>query len=243
MRQAKDYLIFPLDVASMQEAEKYIDLLSGHIGIFKIGLELFIRSGPAVIKKIQSSGDAGIFLDLKLHDIPMTVFRAMRVIADLGVRFTTVHCDENEEMLKAAVDGSQDRVGVLGVTLLTSTSARNIKDAGYKDRYVSDITRIVLKRAKMARRAGCTGVVCSGLEVKKIKAELGEAFAAVTPGIRPLTATSTEGDDQERVTTPSGAVRNGSDYLVIGRPIRDATDPIASVETITAEIDSVRGKI
>jgi orotidine-5'-phosphate decarboxylase len=238
MKQAKDYIIFPLDVPSLKKARQYIKLLSEYVGMFKVGLELFIRSGPEITRLIKESGKANIFLDLKLHDIPETVSRAMERIADLGVTFATVHCGEANAMLKAAVQGSRGRVGVLGVTVLTSVSSENIQAAGFREKFSSDIARLVMKRAVMAKEAGCTGVVCSGHEVRMIKENLGKDFTAVTPGIRPSWDNIAE-DDQQRITTPVKAINNGSDYLVIGRPIRDAKDPKAAAIRIAEEIETV----
>ncbi|MDL1982767.1 MAG: orotidine-5'-phosphate decarboxylase [Deltaproteobacteria bacterium] len=238
MKTAKDYMVFSLDVPSLKEAEQYIELLSEYVGMFKVGLELFISSGPEIIKIIKTSGKAKIFLDLKLHDIPATVSRAMASIADLGVDFATVHCGENKEMLEAAVAGSAGKVGVVGVTVLTSVSGENIDAAGFRSEFSSDISRLVMNRAKMAKDAGCAGIVCSGLEVKMIKENFGKGFIALTPGIRP----SWEGmnkDDQRRITTPAQAIDNGSDYLIIGRPIRDAKNPKEAAIHIAEEIESV----
>jgi orotidine-5'-phosphate decarboxylase len=237
MKRSKDYIIFPLDVSSVEEAKHYVGLLSEHVGMFKVGLELFIRSGPQLIKMIKDISEAGIFLDLKLHDIPETVKRAMESIAVLGVNLTTAHCGEAAEMLKAAVSGSSGKVGVLGVTVLTSVSASDIKKAGFEDQYHADIAKLVLKRAKTAKDAGCAGVVCSGLEAKMIKDALGKDFLAVTPGIRPAWSLDKK-DDQKRVTTPADAIRNGADYLVIGRPIRDAKDPVSAAAMTAEEIES-----
>jgi len=237
MKRAKDYIIFPLDLPSAGDARHYIGLLSEHVGMFKVGLELFIRSGPEVIKIIRDMSKAGIFLDLKLHDIPATVSRAMESIAELGVNLTTVHCGEEKEMLKAAVAGSAGKVNVLGVTVLTSVSAFDIQKAGFENQYCTDITKLVLKRAETAKDAGCAGVVCSGLEAKMIKNALGKEFLAVTPGIRPAWSLNKK-DDQQRVTTPAAAIKNGSDYLVIGRPIRDAKDPVSAAVLTAEEIRS-----
>ncbi|MBU0545425.1 MAG: orotidine-5'-phosphate decarboxylase [Proteobacteria bacterium] len=237
MKHAKDYIIFSLDVSSVRDARHYIGLLSEHVGMFKVGLELFIRSGPEVIKMIKDLSPAGIFLDLKLHDIPATVRRAMASIAELGVNLTTVHCGEAREMLKAAVIGSNREVGVLGVTLLTSISAYDIQKAGFEEQYSADISKLVLKKAEMAKNEGCTGVICSGLEVKMIKNAFGKEFLAVTPGIRPAWSLEQK-DDQKRVTSPASAIINGSDYLVIGRPIRDAKDPVSAAVMTAEEIES-----
>ncbi len=236
MKKAKDYIIFPLDVPSKDEAKRFVELLEDVVGMFKVGLELFIQSGPDIIKFVKQSGSAGIFLDLKLHDIPQTVSRSMARIADLGVTFATVHCGESKRMLEAAVAGSQGKVGVLGVTVLTSVFADDIKDAGFHPDICSDMSRLVLQRAETAKAAGCAGIVCSGLEAATMKATFGPDFAIVTPGIRPQW-TINDKDDQRRVTTPAQAVANGSDYLVIGRPIRDADDPRQTAVRIAEEIE------
>jgi len=238
MREPKDYIIFPLDVASDDEARRYVELLADHVGLFKVGLELFTRSGPEIIRFINSTGSAGVFLDLKLHDIPATVSRAMEGIADLGVYFATVHCGETSRMLAAAVNGSRGDVRILGVTVLTSVSEQDIETAGYRSEFYQDLSTLVLKRARMAREAGCAGVVCSGLEASVIKSKIGDDFTTVTPGIRPSWAAGKK-DDQRRVTTPAQAVNNGSDYLVIGRPIRDADDPAEAARRVADEIEAV----
>ncbi|MBE9530991.1 MAG: orotidine-5'-phosphate decarboxylase [Proteobacteria bacterium] len=238
MKKAKDYIIFPLDVSSVKTAKHYVETLSESVGMFKIGLELFIRSGPDIIDFIKASGAARIFLDLKLHDIPATVSRAMQNIADLGVAFATVHCGETSRMLEAAVTGSKDKVGVLGVTVLTSVLNEDIQSAGFKKIFYDDLTKLVIKRAAMAKEAGCKGIVCSALEVKMIKETFGQDFVAVTPGIRPDWEAGGK-NDQRRVTTPSRAVQDGSDYLVIGRPIRDAKDPKEAAARIAEEIQAV----
>jgi orotidine-5'-phosphate decarboxylase len=238
MKQAKDYIIFALDVPTVKEAKAYVERLSESVGMFKVGLELFIQSGPELIDFINASAASGVFLDLKLHDIPATVFRAMERIADLGVKFATVHCGETFRMLEAAVSGAGDRVGVLGVTVLTSISGEDIKSAGFRKPFYEDPTRLVVERAAMARSAGCAGIVCSGQEVKMIKKTLGLDFIAVTPGIRPVWD-EIKKHDQRRVTTPAMAIENGSDYLVIGRPIRDAKNPKAAAQRIAEEIETV----
>ncbi len=238
MKHAKDYIVFPLDVPSVKTAQHYVELLSESVGMFKVGLELFIRSGLGIIDFIKASGTAEVFLDLKLHDIPATVFRAMESIADLGVAFATVHCGETPRMLEAAVEGAKGRVGILGVTVLTSVASEDIKASGFRDMFYDDMGRLVAKRAAMAKAAGCTGIVCSGLEVKIIKERFGRDFIAVTPGIRPEWDVTGK-HDQRRITTPGRAVSDGSDYLVIGRPIRDATDPKAAAVRIAHEIETV----
>ena len=235
MKQARDYIVFPLDVPSVREAGELIRLLAADVGMFKVGLELFIEAGPEIVRSILSTASAKVFLDLKLHDIPATVSRAMSRIADLGVAFATVHCGENTAMLKAAVEGSRKKTCVLGVTVLTSVSADDIRGAGFREEYASDLSVLVMKRAAAAKENGCAGIVCSGQEVKRVKEKFGPSFVAVTPGIRPAWEISST-DDQKRIVTPAQAVRNGADYLVIGRPIRDAADPKNAAQRIAAEI-------
>ena len=235
MKSAKDYIVFPLDVPSPEAAKSLVNLLANDVGMFKVGLELFIRSGPRLVNWIQQAGSATVFLDLKLYDIPITVKRAMAQVAELGVFCATVHCGESRAMLEAAVEGAGGRLSVLGVTVLTSVSPVDVAEAGYRERYSRDLQQLVMKKAAMARDAGCAGIVCSGQEVQGIKAAFGDGFQAVTPGIRPVDGGVTA-DDQSRVVTPAMAIRRGSDYLVIGRPIRDAADPREAARDIAAEV-------
>jgi orotidine-5'-phosphate decarboxylase len=237
-KTGKDYIVFPLDVGSMGEATELVRQLGAYVGMFKIGLELFIHQGPAVVKMVRDLSGAGIFLDLKLHDISATVFRAMARVADLGVDLVTVHTCSSKKMLEKAVEGGQGKVGVLGVTLLTDNDADTLSRGGFSNRFSADPTELVMLRAGMAKDAGCAGVVCSGQEAAGIKARFGRNFLAVTPGIRPEWSL-TPGDDQKRITTPAQAIAQGSDLLVIGRPIRDADDPAAAARKVIDEIDSV----
>ncbi len=238
-KRPTDRIIFALDLPSFGDARRYIDLLSGEIGLFKVGLELFIEAGPAIVEYIHKRGKTGVFLDLKLHDIPATVSNAMKRIADLGVALTTVHCGENPAMLEAAV-AAAGPVGILGVTVLTSVSAQHLDQAGFKSEFSRRVDHLVEKRAEAAQVAGCAGVVCSGNEVKQIKERLGRKFIAVTPGIR-LADKIIADDDQQRITTPGRAIRDGSDFLVIGRPIQQADDPVKMVRRIGGEIESAIG--
>jgi orotidine-5'-phosphate decarboxylase len=237
MKKAKDYLIFALDVESEKTAKKYVKMLSEDVGMFKVGLELFIRFGPDIIKFIKNAGAADIFLDLKLHDIPETVYRSTRVIADMGVDFVTVHCGDSKEMIAAAVEGSRGKVKIIGVSVMTHIQEKDIQAAGFKDEFSSDISKLVLERTAMAKTAGSAGVVCSGHEVERIKGRFGAEFITVTPGIRPNWGVVAK-DDQKRVMTPAQAIKNGSDYLVIGRPIRDDKDPKKAAIRIKDEIEA-----
>jgi orotidine-5'-phosphate decarboxylase len=236
-KSGKDYIVFPLDFPSMAEAQSYVRLLDPHVGMFKIGLELFIHQGPEVVRMIRNMSAARIFLDLKLHDIGTTVFRAMDRVADLGVDLATVHCSSSVEMLEMAVQGARNRVGVLGVTLLTDNDGKTLSKGGFQQQFAADPEKLVMLRAQMAHDAGCVGVVCSGREAAGIKTRFGKDFLTVTPGIRPAW-TLTTADDQKRVTTPARAIARGSDLLVIGRPIRDAQDPAAAARKVVEEIET-----
>ncbi|MCA1794866.1 MAG: orotidine-5'-phosphate decarboxylase [Desulfobacteraceae bacterium] len=236
-KSGKDYIVFPLDFASIKEAQSHVRLLGPHVGMFKIGLELFIHQGPEVVRMIRNMSAARIFLDLKLHDISTTVFRAMSRVADLGVDLATVHCSSSVKMLEMAVQGACKKVGVLGVTLLTDNDGKTLSKGGFQKQFATDPEKLVMLRAQMAHDAGCTGVVCSGREAAGIKTRFGKKFLTVTPGIRPAWSLTKE-DDQKRITTPAQAVLQGSDLLVIGRPIRDAQDPAAAAQKVAAEIET-----
>ena len=237
MKRPKDYLIFPLDVPTYEEAIRYVELLKEHVGLFKVGLELFVSVGPKILDAIREKSEAGIFLDLKFHDIPATVKGAFLAASAHGVTFTTVHCDEGEGLLRSVVENNPSRTKILAVTVLTSLESKNLKELGYLDRYVSDITELVMLKARMAKEAGCSGVVCSGLEVEKVKANLGKDFIVVTPGIRPAWSLGVK-DDQKRIITPYQALKNGADYIVVGRPIRAAEKPIEAAKKVLDEIET-----
>lgn len=229
-------IIFPLDVPTSDDAVAAAKLLSGHVGVFKIGLELFVRCGPEVIDSVKAAAPAAkIFLDLKLHDIPETVRRAALSASELGVEFLTVHCDTPD--LAGSLADLHARTIVLGVTVLTSLTGADLKDMGLDKRF-QDPSALVLHRAGIAKKAGLTGVVCSGLEVARVKQAFGEEFITVTPGIRLVgDEFVVASDDQKRVVTPYEAVRSGADYIVVGRPIRDAADPIAAATEVALDIE------
>ena len=235
MKNPKDYLIFPLDVPTYEEAIHYIDILKEYVGIFKVGLELFVSTGPKIIEEITQRSGAGIFLDLKFHDIPATVQSAFLAASKYGVKFITVHCDKGEGLLRSIVENNTSGTKILGVTVLTSLDGTDLKKLGYRDKYVNDVTELVMLRAGIARDAGCSGVICSGLEVEKVKASFGLDFIAVTPGIRPAWSLK-KTDDQRRVITPEQAIRKGADHIVIGRPIRTADNPAKAAENVLEEI-------
>lgn len=237
MREPKDYIIFPLDLPDYDQAMYYVDLLKEHIGLFKVGLELFISQGPHILKSIREAGGAGIFLDLKLHDIPATVQRAFMAASVHGPEFVTIHCDEGGDTLRNVAENNPGGTRILAITVLTSLNQDNLSQLGYREEYTSDLSRLVLLKARMAKEAGCHGIVCSGHEVAMVKKELGNDLVAVTPGIRPEWSLVGQ-DDQKRIVTPKIAVKRGADYIVIGRPIRDAQDPADAAKRVADEIEA-----
>lgn len=232
MKKPSDYIIFALDVDSLDLASSYVKLLSGSVGMFKIGLELFIKTGSDIIRMVRETSGADVFLDLKLHDIPETVRKSVAVISGLDVRFTTIHASGGAKMM-AAAKAASGKVDLLGVTVLTSTDASDLAETGHDSSL--DPASLVIKRAILAKGAGCSGVVCSALEAASIRKAVGPDFCLVTPGIRPSWE-EIKGDDQSRIMTPAKAVAAGSDYLVIGRPISRASDPRGAALRIADEI-------
>ena len=237
MREPKDFIIFPLDLPDYDQAMHYVDLLKEHIGLFKVGLELFISQGPHILKSIREAGGAGIFLDLKLHDIPATVQRAFMAASVHGPEFVTVHCDEGGDILRSVAENNPGQTRILAITVLTSLNQDNLSQLGYREEYTNDLSQLVLLKARMAKKAGCHGIVCSGHEVAMVKKELGNKLVAVTPGIRPEWSLVGQ-DDQKRIVTPKIAVQRGADYIVIGRPIRDAQDPADAAKRVADEIEA-----
>lgn len=230
--QPQDRLIFPLDVPNKAEAEKFIELLQGEVGLFKVGLELFMAEGPAFLKFLAASR-VDYFLDLKFHDIPATMMAAQARVMK-GAKLATVHIDQGSKM-RQAIMACKDGVKVLGVTVLTHLGADDLEAMGIAPEYAHNPTKLVLLRAKLAREAGCDGVVCAGSEARAVKNEFGPDFLVVCPAIRPLWA-AVAGDDQRRITTPAQAIKAGADYIVVGRPIRRAEKPQEAARKIVAEI-------
>ena len=211
-------------------------LLKDHVGLFKVGLALFVREGPAVLRRVQEIVGDRIFLDLKLHDIPETIRKASAVFKTMsgGVRFVTIHTSSGEAIVKAAIEAMEGKAQILGVTVLTSLSDEDLKTLGHQE----TIEERVLALSRIAKNAGCAGVVCAGREAKAVKQKLGAGFIVVTPGIRPGGMTI-PGDDQRRPMTPREAVLQGADYIVVGRPIITAHNPVEAVEKISQEINSI----
>ena len=230
MLPPRDRLIFALDVPNRAEAERYIRMLKEEVGLFKVGLELFVAEGPPFLQFLAESYGIDYFLDLKLHDIPPTVNRALARIFK-GARLATVHVDSGRETLQAAPSG----VKLLGVTVLTHLGPDDLEAMGLKSEYAQNLTKLVLLRAKLAQAAGCDGVVCAGTEAKAVKDAFGPDFLVVCPGIRPAWAV-VPGDEQRRITTPYAAIRAGADYIVVGRPISQAGDPAAAARRVVQEI-------
>ena len=200
----------------------------------KVGKELFVAAGPALVEKLQARGHE-VFLDLKFHDIPNTVAGACRAAARLGVWMVNVHASGGEAMLRAAREAVATVARpplLIAVTLLTSLSDKDLAHVGFSGTVESGVERL----ARLSADCGLDGVVCSALEAPRLRATLARPFALVTPGIRPA---GPAGDDQARVTTPPEAVRLGADYLVIGRPITGARDPAAALESINQSLQEI----
>ena len=227
---ARDRLIVALDVPTQTEAFKLVRELSPEVGFFKIGLQLYIAGGPEIVRAVLATG-AKVFLDLKFHDIPNTVGRAVESASRLGVQMVTIHLSGGEEMIRAAIDGRQHDMSILGVTVLTSASEQTLRETGVSDK----IDNHVLRLAKLGVTAGIDGVVASPHEIKMLRAEFADQIKIVVPGIRPSWS---EAGDQKRVMTPREAFQNGADYLVIGRPVITHPSPCAAVAKILSELST-----
>ncbi len=229
-------LIFALDVPTQREALELVDALAGEVGVFKVGKQLFVSSGPEIVKQIRRRG-GDVFLDLKFHDIPRTVAKAAAEATKLDVAMLDVHASGSVEMMretvrevaKTARDERVKRPKLLAITVLTSLNRSDLSRVGVKSTVESQVTRL----AKLARLCGMDGVVASPLEVARIRRECGSRFLIVTPGVRPA---SSDVEDQKRVMTPEQAIRAGAKYLVVGSPIRNAPDPVQAARDIVAEM-------
>jgi orotidine-5'-phosphate decarboxylase len=224
-------VIIPLDVPTVAEAFSLVDQLGDDADFYKVGFELFTRGGPQVVNELVSRGKR-VFLDLKLHDIPNTVARSVTAASDLGVDLLTLHASGGPRMMEAAAAARSGSLKLLAVTILTSLTSEEI--ASVWDREICSMDDDVARLAMMSKEAGVDGIVASALEVNQVRQQVGADFLIVTPGIRPAGAAS---GDQNRVATPAEAVQNGSDYLVIGRPITQSSDPPAAFATILKEIE------
>lgn len=231
----RDRLIFALDVQDAADVRGLVTLLRDHVGMFKVGLELFISQGPAVVRDIRAldQGRTGLFLDLKLHDIPNTVRGAMAAASRLGADLVTVHSGDGVEILRAAKEAA-GATRVLAVTVLTSVDLTRGEALGLAQAYTRP-QALARLRARQALEAGVDGVVCSGQEAATLRQVLGPEPLIVTPGIRPAWSVVAS-EDQSRIVTPGQAIEAGADYLVVGRPIRTAPDPAHAADQVVAEI-------
>ena len=233
----RERLIVALDVDTLDQATDLVRLLGQEVGMFKIGKQLFTHAGPQAVRLIQELGGE-IFLDLKFHDIPNTVAKAAIEATRLGVKMFNVHASGSLEMMRTTEkevrrvcrQEKRRRPIMLAVTVLTSLNQRDLRRVGVEHKVAAQVVRLAL----LTREAGMDGVVASPREVADIRAACGRRFVIVTPGIRPAQGNR---DDQQRVMTPADAVRAGVDYLVVGRPIIEASDPVAAARVIVADME------
>ena len=227
---AKERLVFALDVPTAKAAEAMLDRVQETVGVIKIGLELFTSEGPAVVRMVQRYGKP-VFLDLKVLDIGETVQRTTARVADMGVSFLTVHA--GRKALAAAVMGraGHPEMNILAVTVLTNVEQADLRESGYD----GTIEQAVVARARVAAEEGCDGVIASGKEPTAIRSAIDSPLLIVTPGVRPA---GQRVDEHARATTPRQAIHAGADYLVVGRPIRDAPDPRAAAQAIMSEMQA-----
>jgi orotidine-5'-phosphate decarboxylase len=236
-KQATDKLIFALDAKNYEEALSWIELLTGHVGMFKVGKELFTSVGPKIIQDIKERSQK-VFLDLKFHDIPHTVARAAEAAVNLDVDMFNVHAAGGYLMMKeaalAATASSDQQVKakpiLLAVTVLTSLNNDDLHDIGFQ----KSTEELVLHLAKLAKKAGVSGVVASARDIKMLRENLGGHFIIVTPGIR--SSSEKDKDDQKRTLSAYEAVKTGADYIVVGRPIRMAQNPLEACRVLVQEI-------
>jgi orotidine-5'-phosphate decarboxylase len=224
----KDRLIFALDVPDCERARALADELGDSVSFYKIGLELMMTGGYFELLDWLLARDKQVFTDLKFFDIPATVGSAIRQLQNRGASFVTVH--GNQSIMEAAAENKGEYLKVLAVTVLTSLDRGDMDDLGFD----CDVESLVLSRAKRALEAGCDGVISSGLEVAKLREQIDSKLLVITPGIRPVDNKPT--GDQKRVVSVEKAFANGADYIVVGRPIRDAQSPRAAAESIQATI-------
>src|SRR2546423_2286181 len=224
---AAEKIIVALDVPSAEEGLSLISLLSDVVGSFKIGLQSYTADGPALIR--PASTGSHVFLDLKLHDIPNTVAKAVEAADQLGVKMLTLHLSGGGEMIRAAVRARKSDMLLLGVTVLTSSTDETLREIGVPENAGDQVLRL----ARLGMANGIDGVVASPHEARRLREEFGDKIKIVTPGIRPA---GSEADDQKRFATPRQAIDAGADYLVIGRPITAAADPRAAVDRIVEEL-------
>ncbi|HDL90666.1 MAG TPA: orotidine-5'-phosphate decarboxylase [Thermodesulforhabdus norvegica] len=231
----EDRIIFALDIPTVDEAKEWVKRLDNVIRFYKVGLQLFLSGWFHIVDWIVDRGNK-VMLDLKFFDVPNTVARAVEQLHGRGVYFATIH--GNDSIIRAAVENKGD-VRLLAVTVLTAFDDNDVRDMlGNRSIMVKDV---VYSRVRRAIKLGCDGIVSSGLEVPQLRREFGNSFIVVTPGVRPGREKVMAGDDQKRIVTPGEAISNGADYIVVGRPIRAARDPLAVVLEMQQEIAEVVG--
>lgn len=223
-------VLVALDYSSLQDAMRLVHDLGDLCQFYKVGSELFVSAGPDAVRSLTGLGKE-VFLDLKLHDIPNTVFRAASACAVLGASLITVHACGGTAMVRAAVQGAGPSCAVLAVTVLTSLEGEELAEVW--SRPIDDVGAEVLRLARLARSAGAAGVVCAGSDVQAVRNALGEGFAILVPGIRFADA---EHDDQRRVVTPAAAARAGADFMVVGRIVTSAPDPREAMRRVLSEV-------
>jgi orotidine-5'-phosphate decarboxylase len=227
--QPHERIVFPLDVPDLDDARRWIARLGGHVGVFKVGLEIFTAIGPDAVRAVHDAG-AACFLDLKLHDIPATMAGAAASAVRLGVRYLTVHASAGPAALRAVAEAARGSgTTILAVTVLTSLDVGELAAIGLAGTPGEGAERL----AMVARDAGLTGLVCSPHEVAALRGVMGPSGTLVVPGVRPAGA---DRGDQRRVATPRDAIAAGADLLVVGRPIRNAPDPVEAADAIAREI-------
>ena len=229
MTNKADKIIVALDVPTSEKALKLVEQLREQIEFFKIGLQLYTAAGPEIVRAVSATG-AKVFLDLKLHDIPNTVARAVESASALGVQMLTIHLSGGSEMIRAAMGARKTKISILGVTVLTSATQQTFDEIGIGEQ----LDRHVLRLASIGVSAGIDGLVASSFEVPALRAEFGDKIKLVVPGIRPA---GSERSDQKRTMTPREAIQAGADYLVIGRPITAHLDPPVAVTKILEEFE------
>lgn len=231
MKDPRSRLIVALDVPDRRAALAAVKSLRGHVGYFKLGLEIFVSEGPGLVQEIQGAGEK-VFLDLKLHDIPNTVAGAVRAACRLGIEMLTLHAAGGRAMMEAGRKAAEESAMpplLLAVTVLTSLSPADIRTFGIRET-PEDWTR---RLASLAQEAGIRGLVASPEELRSLRQKFGDRMRLVAPGIRPV---GSESKDQARIATPSQAIHDGADFLVVGRPILQAADPAAAAAEIVREI-------
>jgi orotidine-5'-phosphate decarboxylase len=237
----RDKLIVALDLRSAEAAFAIVEQLRGHVGMFKVGSELFTAEGPTLVRDLVASGEK-VFLDLKFHDIPNTVRSAVREAVKLGVSLIDVHASGGRKMMEAAVEGAREarplmtvaRPLIIAVTVLTSLGSSDLQELGIN----SSPEGLVARWAELAQQSGLDGVVASPREIAAIRRACGPRFLIVTPGIRPA---ATASQDQARTAAPELALKAGADFLVVGRPIIAAADPAAAADAIVADMEKAFG--